>query len=170
MPRIVCPSCRKKLHPPENLAGRRVMCPRCDAVITVPTELVQVVEEAEKKGTATGETASLAEDPPFPLAARLGITAMVLGTTSILIMCVPFVGYLSIGLSSIGLLLGLGGLYRARRESESLPPAIAGGVGIWGGFGTRVRDYLLGGVVACLLALLLALLPILTQWLSEERS
>ncbi len=168
MPRIVCPSCRKKLHPPENLAGRRVMCPRCDAVITVPTELVQAVEEAEKRGTAAGETTSPSEDLPFPAAARMGITAMILGTASIFSLCL--LGSLSIGLSSIGLLLGLGGLYRARRESESLPPAIAGGVGIWGGFGTRVRDYPLGGVAVCLLALLFASLPTLIQWLSEQWS
>jgi hypothetical protein len=170
MPRIVCPSCRKKLHPPEDLAGRRVMCPRCDAVIAVPTELVKAVEEAEKKGTATGETTSPNEDLPFPAAARLGITAMVLGMVSIFSLCLPLFGYLAIGLSSIGLLLGLGGLYRARTEGESLPPAIAGGVGIWGGFGTRVRDYPLGGVAVCLLALLFASLPLLIQWLTEQWS
>jgi len=170
MPRIVCPSCRKKLHPPDNLAGRRVMCPRCDAVITVPTELVKIVEEVEKGETTTRETTSLTEDPPFPVAARLGISAMVLGMASFLSLCLPFGGYLSIGMSSIGLLLGLGGLFRSRSESESLPPAIAGGVGICGGFGTRVRDYPLGGVAACLLALLLALLPILCKWLSEQWS
>ncbi len=170
MPRIVCPSCRKKLHPPNNLAGRRVMCPRCDAVITVPTELVKAVEEAEKKGAALGETTSPTEDLPFPPAARLGITAMVLGMVSIFSLCVPLFGYLSISLSSVGLLLGLGGLFRARTESESLPPAIAGGVGIWGGFGTRVRDYPLGGVAVCLLALLLALVPMLTQWLTQQWS
>jgi hypothetical protein len=170
MPRIVCPSCRKKLHPPDNLAGRRVMCPHCNAAITVPTELVKAVEEAEKTGTATGETTSPAEDPPFPLAARLGITAMVLGIVSIFSLCVPLFGYLSIGLSSLGLLLGLGGLYRSRTEGESLPPAVAGGIGIWGGFGTRVHHYPLGGMVACLLALLLALLPIFIEWLSEQWS
>jgi hypothetical protein len=164
MPRIVCPSCRKKLHPPDDLAGRRVMCPRCDAVVPVPTELVKAVEEAEKRATAMGETTSPTEDPPFPPATRLGITAMVLGMASIFSLCVPL---LSIGLSSVGLLLGLGGLYRARTDGESLPPAIAGGVGIWGGFGTRVRDYPLGGVAVCLLALLIASLPMLIQWLTE---
>jgi hypothetical protein len=165
MPRIVCPTCRKKLHPPDQLAGRRVMCPRCDTAIVVPTELVKVVEEAEKR-----ETPSPVEDPPFPLSARLGIIAMFLGTGSILILCIPILGYLSIGLSSVGLLLGLVGLIRIRMDGESLPPAIAGGVGIWGGFGTRVRDYPLGGVAACLFALLLALLPILIEWLTKKWS
>jgi hypothetical protein len=165
MPRVVCPHCRKKLEPPDHLAGRRVLCPRCDTAIVVPTELVKVVEEAERR-----ETPSPAEDPPFPLSARLGIIAMFLGTVSILILCIPIFGFLSIGLSGIGLLLALAGLFRTRTDSESLPPAIAGGVGIWGGFGTRVRDYPLGGVAACLLALLLALLPTLIEWLTEQWS
>ena len=95
---------------------------------------------------------------------------MALGLASVLIMCLPLIGYLSIGLSSIGLLLGLGGLFRARTDYEPLPPhVVAGGVGIWGGFGTRTRDYPLAGVAACLLALLLALLPSLLKWALDGR-
>lgn len=167
MPRVVCPSCRKKLNPPDRLAGRRIMCPRCDTVIVVPAELMTVLEEA--KGAAVEKT-SPSEDPPFPLSARLGIIAMVLGMISISILCLPFGDYLSIGLSSIGLLLGLGGLLRSRTGGEALPPAIAGGVGIWGGFGTRVRDYPLGGLATCFLAILLSSLPMLIEWLTEQWS
>jgi hypothetical protein len=155
MPEVVCPSCRKKIHPPEHLAGRRVTCPRCEAVIVVPEELAQAIEEA-----AAVETPSPIEEPHFPPSARLGIIAMALGLGSVLIMCLPIIGYLSIGMSGIGLLLGLGGLFRARTDSEPLPPQVAaGGMGIWGSFGTRTRDYPLAGVAACLLALILALLP-----------
>ncbi len=157
MPEVVCPSCRKKLHPPDHLAGRRVVCPRCEEVLTVPNELTKAIEEA-----ATAEEPSPIEDPPFPPSARLGIFSMALGLTSILIMCLPLIGKLSIGLSGFGLLLGLGGLYRSRTDSEPLPPrAMAGGLGIWSGFGTRSRDYPLAGVAACLLALALTLLPTL---------
>ena len=78
--------------------------------------------------------------------------------------------YVSISLSSVGLLLGLGGLFRASTESESLPRSIASGVGLWGGFGTRVRDYPLAGMVACFVALFLTLLPTLLGWLSEQPS
>jgi hypothetical protein len=157
MPEVVCPSCRRKIHPPEHLAGRRVTCPRCEAVVVVPAELAQAVEEA-----SAAEPSSPIEDPPFPPSARLGIIAMALGLGSVLIMCLPLIGYVSIGMSSIGLLLGLGGLFRARTNDEPLPPhAVAGGVGIWGGFGTRTRDYPLAGVATCLLALVLTLLPIL---------
>lgn len=164
MPRIACPSCHKKLQIPSHVAGRRIMCPRCDAVIKVPTELVQAVEEA-----ASVEKSSPREDPPFPLAARLGIIALILAMISFLLLCMPSVSYVSIGLSSVGLLLGLAGLYRARTDSEQLPPAVAGGVGISSGFGTRVGHYPWAGVAACLLSLLLTLLPMLIQWLSEPQ-
>jgi hypothetical protein len=167
MPRVVCPSCRKSLHPPDHLVGRRVMCPRCDTVIIVPNELTEIVEEAK---TAQKTSSSPNEDLPFPLPARLGIIALVLGVVSIFMVCVPSVSYLSIGMSGIGLLLGLAGLFRARTDSEPLPPAIAGGVGIYGGFGTRVRHYPLAGIAACLLALFLTLLPTLIQWLTEQWS
>jgi len=166
MPRIVCPACHKKFQFPNHLAGRRVMCPRCNRAIVVPTELVQAVEEA----TPVETSASVNKEAPFPLAARLGIISLVLGMISIVLVCAPSVVYLSIGLSCFGLLLGLGGLFRARTDSESLPPSIAGGVGLWGGFGTRVRDYPLAGLAACFLALLLTLLPTLIQWLSEQQS
>jgi hypothetical protein len=142
------------------------MCPRCDTVIVVPNELVEVMEKAATQE----ETTSPAEDLPFPLPARLGITAMVLGMVSVFILCLPFARFLSIGLSGIGVLLGLAGLYRARTDSEPLPPTVAGGVGIWGGFGTRVRDYPLGGVAACLLSMILASLPFLHQWISQWMS
>lgn len=164
MPKIVCPSCAKKMRLPDNLAGRRVMCTRCDAVIPVPANLAAVAEEAAVKET----TPSAEEDLPFPLPARLGIVALVLGMISSLLTCVPLVQYVAIGLSGVGLLLGLGGLYRARTDSEPLPPEVAGGTGIWGGFGTHVRDYPLAGVAACLIALLLTLLPTLLHWWSEQ--
>ncbi len=164
MPKIVCPSCGKKMRLPDNLAGRSVMCTRCDAVIAVPASLVEAVEKAAAKETSPPPE----EDPPFPLPARLGIIALVLGMISSLLTCVPLVHYITIGMSGIGLLLGLGGLYRARTDSEPLPPSVASGVGIYNGFGTRVRDYPLAGVAACLFALLLTLLPTLIQWLAEQ--
>ncbi|HTU89432.1 MAG TPA: hypothetical protein VMF69_04985 [Gemmataceae bacterium] len=165
MAKIACPSCHKKIRLPDHLAGRRIMCPRCEAVITVPTELVKAVEEA-----AAVETTSPVEEPPFPLPARLGIISLILGILSTFLVCAPILNYLSIGLSSVGLLLGLGGLYRSRTDSEPLPPSVAGGVGIWNGFGTRVRDYPLAGVAACLLSLLLTLLPTLIHWWSQHGS
>jgi hypothetical protein len=140
------------------------MCPRCDGVIVVPTEIVQVLEEAASVETS----ASSDEDVPFPLAARLGIISLVLGMISYVLLCAPVVSHVSTSLSSIGLLLGLVGLFRARTDSEPLPPSIASGVGLWGGFGTRVRHYPLAGIVACLVILFFSLLPALTEWLFEQ--
>lgn len=155
MPEVICPSCRKKIHPPERLAGRRVSCPRCEAVLTVPEGLSEAIDEACRE-----EEPSHVAEPPFPPSARLGIISMALGLTSILIICLPLIGRLSIGMSGLGLLLGLGGLVRSRSDSEPLPPrAVAGGQGIWSGFGTRSRDYSLAGVAACLLAIALVVVP-----------
>lgn len=38
MPVIACPECAKKLNVPETAAGKRVRCPGCQAVFSVPTE------------------------------------------------------------------------------------------------------------------------------------
>ncbi|SRR5579875_2029004 len=99
MPKIVCPSCRTKIHPPNHRAGHHVMCPRCHAAIAVPTKLVQAVEEATHVQTSS----SSPEEMPFPLVARLGILSLVLSMISFFLLCAPFGNYLSIGLSSIGL-------------------------------------------------------------------
>jgi hypothetical protein len=141
------------------------MCPHCKTAIVVPTELVKAVKEAVPV-TSTSSN----QDPPFPLAARLGILSLVLGMIAFFLLCAPVGSCLSISLSSVGLLLGLGGLFLARTERESLPPFVASGVGLWGGFGTRVRDYPLAGIVACFVALFLTLLPTLLGWLSEQPS
>jgi hypothetical protein len=101
------------------------------------------------------------EIEPLPTSARLGIVALVLGVSSILVLCLPFIGgYFSMGLSGVGLLLALGGLLRLRIDGdEAMSQSLAGGAGIWGDFGARARDYPLAGVGACVLALVLALLP-----------
>jgi hypothetical protein len=158
MPEIVCPSCRKKLRPPARLAGRRVTCPRCDEVLTVPVE----ASDSDENLFAAVETTPSIEEEPLPLSARLGMGALVLGLASILMLCLPFIGgYASLGLSGMGLLVALSGLVQARTDgSGTLSQSVSGGgVGIWGGFGTRARDYPLAGVGACLFALFLALLP-----------
>jgi hypothetical protein len=165
MPKIACHSCHKRIRIPEHLGRHQFMCPHCNKAIVVPTELVKAVNEAVRV-TSTSSN----QDRPFPLAARLGILSLVLGMISFFLLCAPIGNYLSISLSSVGLLLALGGLFRARTGSESLPPSVASGVGLWGGFGTRVRDYPLAGMVACFVALFLTLLPTLLGWLSEQPS
>ena len=159
MPVVDCPHCRKKLHPPDRLAGRRVTCPRCEAVLMVPL-LSDSAEELAMEAP-TPPPPSGPEEPPLPAAARIGIIALMLGCVSVLILCLPYLNYASILLSGIGVFLSLWGLFRSHLEGDTmLSRSLTGGAGA-GGFGARARDYPLAGIVACLLALTLAVLPIL---------
>jgi hypothetical protein len=98
----------------------------------------------------------------MPLAARLGVAALALGLGSVLLLCLPFIGYASIALSGAGLLLGAAGLLRALTgDGGPSGYALAGGAGASRGFGARASDYALAGVAVCLLALALALWPLL---------
>jgi hypothetical protein len=159
MPEVVCPTCHKKLRPPDRLAGRRVTCPRCEAVLTVPLS----TDSDEQIPTDLPAPDLEPEDPPLPQSARFGIVALFLGCISILIMCLPIIGYASLILSSVGVPVALWGLLRARYEgNEMIYRSTLGGAGIVGSFGKRARDYPVAGIVACLLALVLAIVPILS--------
>jgi hypothetical protein len=160
MPAVRCPSCRKKVRVPDHLAGRKVTCPRCDEVLVVPVELPESVEE-----TTVPPEEETPQEEPLPTSARAGIVALALGCVSVMIMCVPIVGYISIVLSAAGLPLGLWGLHRSRMDgTQTLSRTLTGAAPTEGGlgsFGTRAQHYPLAGVGACLIALVLALLPIL---------
>lgn len=158
MPVLFCPRCRKQLRPPDRLAGKRVTCPRCEAVLTVP--LPSDSSGEIEIPTDVSAPRSVPLDPQLPSSARIGIVALVLGCVSVLIMCLPFVGYVSIVLSGIGLPMGLWGLLRAQMEgNQMLNRSLTGGTGIIGSFGLHARDYPLAGTAACFLALAMALLP-----------
>ena len=75
---------------------------------------------------------------------------MFLGTLSVLVLCLPYVGYVALAFSGVGLLIGLGGLARAFLHGASSGPA-----------GRADRGYPLAGVGICVLALILTLLPFL---------
>ena len=156
MSAVSCPSCLKKLRVPDHLAGRKVTCPRCDEVLVVPVELPESVEE-----TVLPEE-DLPEEEPLPTSARVGIVSLALGCISVMIMCLPIVGYASIVLSAAGLPLGLWGLLRSRTDgTQTLSHTLTGSAATAGGFGTRAQHYPLAGIGACLIALVLSLLPLL---------
>jgi hypothetical protein len=97
---------------------------------------------------------------PLPPSARLGVAALALGLVSVMVLCLPVLGYAAIGLSGVGLLLGLGGLYRAAVLADAGAYAHAAGAARTSArFGERRWDFPLAGVAACLLTLTLALLP-----------
>lgn len=156
MPAVRCSSCRKNLRVPDHLAGRRVTCPKCNEVLVVPVELPEPIEEASAPDPAFPEEESL------PTSARVGIVALALACVSILILCLPIVRYASIVLSAAGLPLSLWGLHRARTDGgQTLSHALIAGDRPGVGFGTRAQHYPLAGVGACLISLVLSLLPLI---------
>jgi predicted RNA-binding Zn-ribbon protein involved in translation (DUF1610 family) len=53
-----CPGCQAPLRVREDLAGKKIKCPRCGAVVTVPAEEVLTVEEVS--------AAEITAEPPPP--------------------------------------------------------------------------------------------------------
>jgi hypothetical protein len=88
---------------------------------------------------------------------------LALGLLSILVLCLPFIGVASVGLSGLGVLLGLGGLFTSLGRGAVTLGLPFGGIRRPRRFGEGALDYPLAGVGACLLALTLALLP----WLNR---
>jgi hypothetical protein len=156
---VVCPSCHHKLRPPAHLAGRRVTCPNCLEAVTVP---VPAIPEGVVADLPAAEEPSTTDPPPTPV--RLGMAALALGLGSVLVLCLPVIGYLSLALSGVGVLLGLWGWWHALRAGTGTRGGtLVRGSWVRGGFGTRAGDYPLAGIAACLLALTLALLPVLLR-------
>jgi hypothetical protein len=144
---VACPVCKRRLRVPEKYAGRRVTCLHCRQAVAVPLW--------EEPPAATPATTVAESEPLQAPSTRLGIVALALGLLSVLVLCVPVVGYTSLGLSSIGLLLGLWGLLASGRENGK-----GSAHGLWLVRGQRV-NYPLAGTVTCLIALALTLLPFL---------
>jgi len=164
--RIHCPRCGQRLRVPEVRDGRRLRCPQCNEVVRVAfADSSPVAEEPSASAAAPApDSASPAlGGAAWPWHSRFGLLAAVLGLTSVLILCLPVVGHASIVLSSLGLLVGLCGLFDALRRGAPPPPRLplAGGAGVARGFGARAIDFPLAGIGVCATALALALLPFL---------
>ncbi len=151
MPTVVCPSCQRKLRVPEHLAGRQLICPGCNDAVEAPgpepePEYLRAVEHVAPSGPPLPSTGEAQLSP----SARLGALSMFLGALSVLVLCLPYVGYAALVFSGVGLLIGLGGLLSACLNAS--PP---------GASGRQDRGYPLAGIGICLLALSLTLLPLL---------
>jgi hypothetical protein len=149
MLRVSCPVCGRKLRVPDDLASRRVRCPECEESVRIPLGRGEP-EAAPSPTSFTGE---------FPLPARLGIASVALGLLSVMVLCLPFVGFAAVGLSGLGMLLGLGGLFTAFGHGTAALGLPAGGARGARRFGEGPLDYPLAGIGACVLALALAILP-----------
>jgi hypothetical protein len=157
---IACPSCKRQIRVREGEEGRWLLCPRCQEGVYIPGP----EEPPDRPRTRHEPDDPDAEEEQivFSPSDRLGIAALLLGTVSVMLLCIPFVGLAAFGLSSVGIVLGFTGLYgrgqesrkrfrrpAARRASSKHP------------FRDYNINYPLAGIVACLLALLLAFLPFL---------
>jgi hypothetical protein len=160
--RVACPACGQRLRAPEALAGSAVACPGCGAEVGVPLSERRPKGEpaaavrASTRPQDSGATVDLEHAVP---ATRLGVVALGLGLLSVAVLILPFIGYSSFVLSGLGLLFGLWGLFHAlrRKVGGKLPAGGSSAAGI-GGRGLSIA---LVGTLACLAALLLALLPFL---------
>jgi hypothetical protein len=147
---LTCPSCQRRLRVPDRLAERLLICPGCNEAVPVPNRKAEYLRLVDNASTPQGPAPSRAGEELLSFPARLGAVAMLLGVVSVLVLCLPYVGYAALGLSGVGLLVGLWGL-----ASACLGGARSGGIR------QPEKSYPLGGVAACLLALALALLPFL---------
>jgi hypothetical protein len=158
--RVICPACNRSIRAPEHLAGRRVTCPRCGEAVRLPSG-VQIPEEGpanSAQASAVGPDEAVDLSTPSQ---RLGFVAALLGLGSVLVLCLPVVGYVSIVLSTVGLILGLAGLVMSSRERrQGLSPPEKGGQALLS-IGGRRLTFPAVGVAVCLLALILVLLPLL---------
>jgi hypothetical protein len=160
MPAVACPLCGRRVRVPRQLAGRQVVCPGCNEIIPGPA--AQEAEAAVPAADPAAEDGANPSTPRLPLAARLGIASLSLGVASVMVLCLPFIGYMALGLSSVGLMLGLAGLYRAAVTAHAGPPSHTTGARKASvPFGQGRWDYPLAGVGACLLALILVVWPFL---------
>src|SRR5437764_6779 len=110
--RVRCPSCRRGLHIPDDLAGRRVTCPRCGNPVVVPQAEAVAAGEAAA-GEAEAAEPSVPDVPDWPWPSRVGLISAGLGLFSVLTLCLPVIGYAARVLSAVGLLLGLWALAAA---------------------------------------------------------
>ena len=148
MATVTCPSCHRKLRVPDQLAERLLICPGCNEAVPVPNRKAEYLRLVDNASSPPGPAPSAAGEELLPFPARLGALSMLLGVLSVLVLCLPYVGYAALGLSGVGLLIGLWGLASAYLSGAH-----------FGGIRRPEKSYPLGGVAACLLALALALIP-----------
>jgi hypothetical protein len=150
MATVTCPSCRRQLRVPDQLAERLLICPGCNEAVPAPNPEAEYLQLVKHASPPQGPARSTAGEELLSFPERLGAVAMLLGVLSVLVLCLPYVGYAALGLSAVGLLVGLWGLASAYLSGAH-----------FGGIRQPEKSYPLGGVAACLLALALALFPFL---------
>ena len=125
---IVCPKCKTKSAAPDDAVGKNVRCPNCGVLLAVPssgkTQAPPVVTtkvpipvasfaDPAKGNLAPQQSANIpiarALAERLQSAHSLGIASLVLGCLALMLSLIPCIGTLSLPLSVLGLLLGIGG-------------------------------------------------------------
>jgi hypothetical protein len=157
--RVECPACGQRLRVPEKHEGSHVPCPSCNLAVLVPLQgrasnrsLAVAAPAAPSPGAGTAPALEAA-----PPGVRYGVVALMLGLAAVVVVLVPYAGfYAALALSGVGVLVGFRGLlYYWSRDAGGAdgPPAAPPG--------RQALLYPLAGMLACLGAVLLALLPVL---------
>jgi hypothetical protein len=113
---------------------------------------------------ASGQAGTAEADDRPAATTRLGVSALVLGLVSMMVLCLPMVGSVSLGLSGLGLVLGLCGLVCSERQGKRRTGhELAGTLRMPALLGDHVLSFPLAGTIVCSLALGLTLLPLLIR-------
>jgi hypothetical protein len=137
------------------------MCPRCDRPVRVPLHFDPEDE------SALGAVDFVEEEPlPLPRSTHFGVASLALAAVSVIVLCIPVIGYYgSLALSGLGLLVGLIGLvtYKApdedpRDRRRSRPHQELLGVDLY------ARGFPWLGILACLVGIALTVLPFVREW------
>jgi predicted Zn finger-like uncharacterized protein len=154
--RLLCPKCGSRLRVSDAAAGREVTCRKCDHPLHVPDPSLDLRDDYEPPHPPTLDEVSRGLRTPE----GLGKASLILGLLSFPLICIPLVGYLSLACSSVGLVLGCVGMYRAWDRGGVLS-APADGSGAVDFLGVHARHFPVFGAALCLFALVLSVLPLL---------
>ncbi len=151
-----CLGCGKQLKVKDEVAGKKGKCPKCGAVLLVPSsniemlnnESVDVAEHFDSQPVSRVHQSNQALSPQQPQlehghvqqapsvnvhmpkrTSSLGVVSLILGIVALLFCWVPILGLLSLPLSILGVLLaGIGLLVALTRRGAGIGWPIGGGV------------------------------------------
>jgi hypothetical protein len=105
---VVCDACRRRIRVPDEFAGHRVTCPKCEQPVYVPATAADAAHEYSRSARGSAQEDELEE--PFEYPDRLGMISLTLAAVSVLMLLIPPLGYAVIAASAVGLLLGVRGV------------------------------------------------------------
>jgi hypothetical protein len=151
-----CSECGKQLRVKDDAAGKKGKCPQCGVTLEVPTpqEDALIAEHEASLDPSppqpavrsdSARHAATMQPPPLERGhvnqapsvnvhmpkrtSSLGVVSLILGVVAFLLCWIPFIGVLSIPLSSLGVLLaGIGLLVALFRRGSGIGWPIGGGV------------------------------------------